>query len=153
MNETTEVFWEFSLKVWQDQELRDQLLTLQEQNDLDINLCLFLLWTSTLGFVLCNAESKIKQHQNRWLNQTIKPIRAVRIANREQAQLKQCLLAAELEAEKLYQKALSELRSTITLQKAPADFDIAATLKANLEAHLKTSWDTKLIALMLKASQ
>lgn len=153
MNETTEVFWEFSRKVWQNQELRDQLLTLQEQNDLDINLCLFLLWTSTLGFVLSNAESKIKQHQNRWLNQTIKPIRAVRIANREQAQLKKCLLAAELEAEKLYQNALSELRSTITLQKAPADYDIAATLKANLGSHINTSWDTELIELMIKASQ
>ncbi len=153
MNETTEVFWEFSLKVWQNQELRDQLLLLQDQNDLDINLCLFLLWTSSLGLVLCNAENKIKQHQNRWLNQTIKPIRAVRIANREQSQLRQCLLAAELEAEKLYQKALSELRSTITVQKAPADYDIAATLKANLGSHLKTSWDTKLIALMVKASQ
>lgn len=153
MNETTEVFWEFSLKVWKNEELRDQLLSLQEQNDLDINLCLFLLWTSTLGLVLCNAESKVKQHQNHWLNQTIKPIRAVRIVNREQPQLKQCLLAAELEAEKLYQEALCQLHSAITLKKAPADYDIAATLKANLGSHIKTSWDTKLIALMIKASQ
>lgn len=153
MSETTEVFWEFSLKVWQNEDLRHQLLQLQDQNDLDINLCLFLLWNSTSGLELSNAKSKITQLQDEWLNQTIKPIRAIRIANRQHPLLKQGLLTAELEAEKLYQEALVQMRSRITLKKAPADHNIAATLKGSLDSHTQISWDSDLIALMIKASQ
>lgn len=153
MSGTTEAFWEFSLKVWQNEDLRHQLLQRQEQDDLDINLCLFLLWNSTFGFVLDDAKSKITQRQGEWLYQTIKPIRAIRITNHQHPQLKQALLAAELEAEKCYQEALCAMRTTVTSQKAPADNDTAATLRANLESYTQIFWDSELIELMIRASQ
>lgn len=153
MSETKDVFWEFSIKVWRNEDLRQQLLNLQEKNDLDINLCLFLLWSSTRGLVLNDAGGKIRQIQDRWLNQTIKPIRKVRVANQHHPELKQRLLEAELEAEKLYGKNLCEINKTDIPQKASAADDKTATLKANLESYTKIVWEHEFIALMIEASQ
>ena len=153
MSDTTAGFWAFSLHVWQNEALRCQLLALQERDDLDINLCLFLLWISILGLVLDDSESKITHVQGQWLDQTIKPIRALRMANQHRPQLKQALLTAELESEKCYQEALSQIRDTITRQTEAADNDKAATLKTNLKSYSQISWDSALINLMLEASQ
>ena len=152
MSETAEVFWDYSLKLWKNDELKILLLEHQDKQGLDINLLLFLLWISEQRMMLTTDPSQIIELQRRWIDGLIKPIRGLRRENQNINELKNSLLQAELVAEKHYQKALCNLLNDDSMVATPPNYDRAATIKRNLNSYIKIDWDNDLLLLLSKAS-
>ncbi len=152
MSETSDVFWDYSLKIWENENAKQLLLEYQEQQGLDINLLLFLLWISGQGMILTASPEQVSAIQTGWLDKIIKPIRALRRENQNISELKSRLLQAELEAERHYQKALCALLEEGAATMAPTNCDRTATIKQNFMSFIKLDWDNEVIALMSKVS-
>ena len=63
MSETAEMFWDYSLKLWKNDELKVLLLEHQDKQGLDINLLLFLLWISEQRMILTTDPSRLAMHR------------------------------------------------------------------------------------------
>ena len=152
MSETAEMFWDYSLKLWKNDELKVLLLEHQDKQGLDINLLLFLLWISEQRMILTTDPSQIIELQRRWIDGLIKPIRGLRRENQNINELKNSLLQAELVAEKHYQKALCNLLNDDSMVAATPNCDREATIKRNLNSYIQIDWDNDLLLLLSKAS-
>lgn len=152
MSGTADMFWDYSLKLWKNEDLKTLLLEHQDRQGLDINLLLFLLWISEQRMILTTDSSRIIELQRRWIDGLIKPMRELRQENQNIDELKNSLLQAELVAERYYQKALCNLLNDDSLVTAPPNYDRAATIKRNLNAYIQIDWDNDLLLLLSKAS-
>lgn len=157
MSDIEGLLWDFSLKVWDHASIREMLLDLQEHQNLDINLCLFLLWCWKEKSHPPPNKDAMQKVQSQWLAKTIIPIRQLRKAKSHDEELKKALLHAEVLAEKRYQKALCTLICETSrdgsLEVPPKDSDRAATLKAMLESYTELKWDSTMIKGLLEATE
>lgn len=102
---TPEQLWQFCLQVYPA--IQQPLLKLQDEPGANVNLMLLLLYAEQQHWRWSAAEIEQLHQAVRPVNQQCtQPIRQLRRQLSNQATLKQALLLAELEAEKLEQQAL-----------------------------------------------
>ena len=110
-------FWSFSLQFYQRPEVAKACLELQDRDGADVNLILFALWAASRGHrldasAIAGAEHTVRQ----WRETVTQQLRAARRAMKARHDafdvaaveaLRQQVLAAELEAERLQQNAMA----------------------------------------------
>lgn len=102
---TTEQFWQFSLQLYPT--IQQPLLGWQEQLGANVNLMLLLLYAEQQHWHWSAADLALLQQAVTEPNQLYtQPIRLLRRQLSDQPTLKQALLQAELEAEKIEQQYL-----------------------------------------------
>jgi|GEM_PF-4015421 len=143
-----EHFWQFSIMLWKQEDIKNILMHAQDHKDLDINLCLFALWSSKQKKRLGSQAEQILKIQQDYYFDLIKPTRQLRQrANHYgNSSLKQHYLDAELAAEKAYQGQLCQLR----LETAPESEELTATLKENLRLGSRVNWSEPSLKKMLE---
>jgi uncharacterized protein (TIGR02444 family) len=120
-------FWDYSLKLYGSPGVEAACLDLQRRHGLDVNLVLWACWLASLGIELDEATfERGSKAVSSWQAEVVRPLRALRrrLGARvdrakpesvvalwpEQAkQLRQDVLAVELDGEHLAQLALSHL--------------------------------------------
>jgi len=116
-------FWRFSLQFYRQPGVADACIALQEQSGVDVNLLMYLLWQagqrrSFSPDEVAWFESKIGS----WRESAVVPLRAVRRALKEPPSLMTAgtaeafrtkVKAVELEAERLQQLAMYELKTPV----------------------------------------
>ncbi|MBD3671597.1 MAG: TIGR02444 family protein [Gammaproteobacteria bacterium] len=108
--------WEFSLKVYQEPEVENACLLMQDKLDIDINMLLTCLWLGVSGRGRLNeAElNDLTQQVAFWQEEIIQPMRQVRrrlkdlskVGGEEFTQLRKSVSASELDAEQMEQQML-----------------------------------------------
>ncbi|MCH8536214.1 MAG: TIGR02444 family protein [Alkalimonas sp.] len=102
---TPEQFWQFCLQLYPT--IQQPLLTLQDELAANVNLLLLLLYAEQQHWQWSLADIQQLQQAVTPINQLYTlPIRQLRQKLSREPRLKQALLQAELEAEKLEQQAL-----------------------------------------------
>jgi uncharacterized protein (TIGR02444 family) len=112
----TTPFWRFSLHFYRHQGISDACIALQDEQGVDVNLLLFLLWLADDGRLLAADEvQKLDDAVRDWRNLTIGPIRDTRrklkgartiVDPAAQEVFRNKVKAVELDAERLQQAAL-----------------------------------------------
>jgi uncharacterized protein (TIGR02444 family) len=110
-------FWAFSLRFYQLDGVSESCLELQDHYGADVNMVLFALWTASSGHLLDAAAIADAERTARpWREAVTRPLRAARRALKaglagfdaaDIAALRQQVMAAELEAERLQQGAMA----------------------------------------------
>jgi uncharacterized protein (TIGR02444 family) len=118
----TEELWPFSLRFYDDTVVQEACLELQDAHDGDVNVALCILWHSSRGALLSNADvAAIDAEIAPWRLAVVQPLRAIRrklktdkfISNAEVQQIfRKKVKAAELSAEKVEQTVLGAVRVT-----------------------------------------
>jgi uncharacterized protein (TIGR02444 family) len=132
-------FWDFSLEIYRRPEVASACLRCQDEAGADVNLVLFLLWRAAAGCRLAEAEiASLDEKVSFWREHVVKPLRTLRrtLKSRtldQSGAFRERVKAAELEAERIKQEALSRTvadaaRSATRL--APGD-----AARANLRAY------------------
>src|SRR5579859_6858944 len=121
MNDTpthteTTPFWRFSLHFYRHAGVSDACIALQDEQGVDVNLLLFLIWLADDGRLLTADEvKKLDDAVRDWRNLTIVPIRDTRrklkgartiVDPAAQEVFRSKVKAIELDAERLQQAAL-----------------------------------------------
>lgn len=120
MNDIPSGFWAFSLSFYQQTDVREACLNLQNTVDADVNIVLYMLYLASQRQRISDNEiHRIIQTVSPWRDNVIKPIRAAR-TNLKKPEMhpdgdavdsfKTQLMATELEAEKLQQSLLESLQ-------------------------------------------
>jgi len=129
--------WEYSLKLYSNEEVASACLSLQDRRSLDVNILIFCVWVAASGrgeFEGEELSSALAISEN-WQEGSVKPLREVRrflkngfdpIDARMAADLKRVISESELYAEKLEILALDRLIN----RPATGSFDQNACLKA-----------------------
>ena len=124
--------WTFSLAFYARPGVASACLQCQDEAGADVNLVLFLLWQAGVGARFTSDEIAVIDHDVReWREQAVRPLRAVRRYLKGQGQdgLRDQVKAAELQAERVQQEALS--RHGRPANSAPA----AEAARANVDAY------------------
>ena len=116
-NISEQAFWDFSCAVYQNPQTQTTLLALQDEQQKNINLCLLLLYLEQQQVQLSQQQVESLAHLCHELDKTLlHPQRSVRRALKEHfkthahyTNLRQKLLAAELQLERLQQAELIHL--------------------------------------------
>jgi uncharacterized protein (TIGR02444 family) len=113
----SESFWDFSLRFYRLQGVAETCLDLQDRHDVDVNMVLFVLWAASRGQVLDAATIAATDRTARpWRETVTQPLRAARRALKTRldgfdttgtASLRQQVMAAELDSERLQQAAMA----------------------------------------------
>lgn len=118
----TNPFWQFSQQAWAAADVAAFCLQLQRQHACDVNLLLWLGWRSAQGEQVTTSEL---EHMDNlvepWRRQVILPLRRVRDDLGKDAAhgvLREQLLAAELEAERVQQELMFNASPAGGLQSA-----------------------------------
>ena len=117
---STEAFWAFSLEFYGRQGVAPACLVLQDAHGADVGMVLFALWCASRGRRLDAAELDAADAAiASWRSGVVRPIRQARRALKPAAShpldpaaaaaLRERLLAAELEAERLQQGCMEAL--------------------------------------------
>ncbi|MCG8492064.1 MAG: TIGR02444 family protein [Sneathiellales bacterium] len=129
--------WEYSVKLYSNEEVSKACLSLQDRQSLDVNIVLFCVWVAASGhgeFEGSELSSALHISKN-WQDGSVKPLRDVRrflkssfepIDARMAADLKRVISESELFAEKLEILALDRLID----RPATGSFDQKACLEA-----------------------
>ena len=144
-------FWQFSLTIWQDKDLQHRLIQLQDEQAVDVNLCLFALWLSRQGQSIETVAEKALQTSAYWQDEFIQPLRTLRrksVGDNIQS-LKSKLMKAELQAEQAEQEALYLLQSEVFISSE----NFETTLKTNLQAISQHTWPEAQLSCMQQAIQ
>ena len=111
-------FWQFSLRVYQDEEVQRLCLCLQDDCGLDVNLVLFCLWLHGRGLVLDeDLYRQLKVEVEQWRCEIIEPLRAIRRqlkVNTGAQNLREKVKSAELDAEQYQQAVLWRYAQPLT---------------------------------------
>ena len=104
-------FWRFSLRVYSQDGVANECLSLQEALGLDVNILLFCAWLGTRGVVLCRELIEAASQATAcWHDNIVRPLRRVRQQLKTQgdtfASLRTRIKALELEAEQVEQAML-----------------------------------------------
>ncbi|MDT2022464.1 TIGR02444 family protein [Methylocella sp. CPCC 101449] len=155
---TSSPFWTFSLRFYRLDGVAPACLALQDEQGVDVNVLLFLLFVATQGRSLTQADvAAIDVAMADWRRETVAPLRAVRRVLRTppaaidaaQAEaLRERIKAVELEAERLEQKALFALRPMAAWGQA-GDAAAAAGHVAAYAAHLGVSFPPAPVQVLL----
>jgi uncharacterized protein (TIGR02444 family) len=156
------VFWRFSLGFYRQGGVAEACIRLQDEQKVDVNLLLFLLWQAALRRAL--SEREIEGLEGRiapWRNATVIPLRTVRRALKPAPDLvpapeaelfRTSIKAVELEAERLQQEAMNDLARSCPYGREAASIEDAA--RANLAHYAmicQTSFPEPEIATLLAA--
>ena len=106
-------FWDFSLAIYARPGAAAACLQCQDEAEADVNLVLFLLWRAAAGYRLAENEiASLDEQVAPWRERIVKPLRAIRrelkFSNLDKSgAFRERIKAAELEAERIEQEALS----------------------------------------------
>jgi uncharacterized protein (TIGR02444 family) len=114
---TRSAFWDFSVAVYAHSEVRAVCLELQDRQALDVNVLLFALYAGWRGRRLATRDfDDIERHVQAWRENIVHALRRARRWLEEQsdpsgsiAQLRQGVLAREIEAEAHQQRIMEAL--------------------------------------------
>ena len=134
---SSEPFWEFSLALYAKPGVSAACLALQDEFGADVDMVLFALWCARLGHGLSAAEvDSVDAAIVVWRKSVVQPIRAARRACSPAlpgafdadaaAALRKQLLAAELAAERMQQRAMQALAP------APGTLEASVAARGNL---------------------
>ncbi len=124
-----DAFWAFSLHVYAKPGVKDACLEFQTQGG-DVNIALFAVWAARRGRDPSAAIVQAGALGRDWSGAVVKPLRAARdalkpapdyVAARDGGALRKQILAAELEAERLQQRALAPLATACPVSDTPAE--------------------------------
>jgi uncharacterized protein (TIGR02444 family) len=113
-----DAFWEFSLAFYSREPVANACLSLQDRRGADVNILLLCCWLATLecgldGAALRRADAAVAD----WRREVILPLRAARhaasdrfpeLGKFDRRSIKQAILSAELECERIAQRKLVE---------------------------------------------
>lgn len=112
-------FWAWSTRVYRNHKVRTSLLYLQDRHQYNVNAVLWCLWTAEEGWAFAPEQvAEVIDRVAEFHRAAIEPIRAVRrylssskpgFQRADQSALRNKLLAAELDAEKMVQIRLAQL--------------------------------------------
>jgi uncharacterized protein (TIGR02444 family) len=121
-------FWQFSITFYAVPGVAPACIALQDLAGVDVNLLFFLLWNATFGRTLNEPEIKELDHMvGVWRNTAVIPLREIRRALKSPQPIlapdvvkgfRNCIKAAELEAERLQQEAMYALAQSGRFGKA-----------------------------------
>src|SRR3954469_17211982 len=106
-------FWDFSLAIYALPGIASACLQCQDEAEADVNLILFLLWRAVAGYRLAENEiASLDEQVAPWRERIVKPLRAIRRELKfsdldKSGAFRERIKAAELEAERIEQEALS----------------------------------------------
>ncbi len=117
---TTDAFWRFSLDVYRRGGVAGACIALQDEHGADVDVLLFVLWCAARGSVLDAAGLRaIDTAVAPWRSTVVQPLRQARRALKPPppppfdaaaaTALRERLLAAEIEAERLQQFAMQAI--------------------------------------------
>jgi len=145
-NEQGSPFWRFSLGFYRRPGVAEACLALQDRCGVDVNLLLLFLWLATLRKRLPpQAAGTVCARAERWREDVVKPLRAVRRRLKEASHLVDPAAAEafrtrvkvlELESERLQQEALFALAEGLTSEEAAT---VEAAARANVAAYAQAS--------------
>ncbi|BBN80143.1 hypothetical protein PA25_01280 [Pseudoalteromonas sp. A25] len=145
-----QAFWQFSCAVYQQGSVQHTLLTLQNEQHKNINLCLLLYYLDTLNLqlshttfvhldALCQSLDAHLLAPHRKIRRSLK---AQFITHSEYSEIRQQLLQSELQLEKLQQSELIRaLNQGATTLKNPSN-NLALYLNESQLQQLKMSFTT-----------
>jgi uncharacterized protein (TIGR02444 family) len=141
-NEQGSPFWRFSLDFYRRPGVAEACLVLQDGCGVDVNLLLLFLWLATLRRLLTPQTVRtVCGRAERWREDVVKPLRAVRRRLKEGAHLvdrpaaeafRARVKIVELESERLQQEALFALAAGLTSAEAAT---VEAAARANVAAY------------------
>ena len=145
---TAQPFWDFSLKLYGQDQVEAHCLELQDNWGFDVNLLLLCIWLGTKGVSL-NAESMkiLITQSSEWRLQAVLPLRQLRqslkdpaigIDGEGAALLRERVKAIELDAERLQQDMLYRTLETLP-GKDGRSADRAGIIRGNLSRYTKIS--------------
>ena len=119
---TSQIFWNFSNRVYQNDDVQDACLALQNKYGLDVNLILFCCWSGALHgeFTEELFEQSLREALD-WRQNVVEPLRNVRSWLKQEVQngrisadssvmdFRDAVKATELESERLQQIDLERL--------------------------------------------
>jgi uncharacterized protein (TIGR02444 family) len=160
-------FWDYALELYRRPGVEAACLELQERHGLDVNLILLCCWLASRGIVADAAMlARIARAAEVWQEQLVRPLRAVRgrlktalrkpqpgsIAARWPeltGALRQRVLAAETDGERLEQLLLAELAGELVPTASPG----VALASANLARYQRFAPpDRAALAMLLQAA-
>ena len=135
-------FWDFSIRLYSNTQVRDQLLQWQDENGANVNAALLCVWTGKRGRAL-SAEQLRRAHSAvaGWHSAITQPLREQRRRLKIDwqplapgfEQTRQAILHAELEAERVEQTLLLE---ALAPWPAAAPGDSGNLAAVNLQTYL-----------------
>ncbi len=127
-------FWAFSLSLWKNKNAQTALLSLQNDMDLVVNRLLFCCWLGFERRELLTDELFKDQLLFQWHEQSVAPLRAIRMALKTSAPNQPKLIAttqsAELQAEQVEQALLFQRANQLSQDTTKRN--TLATLSFNL---------------------
>ena len=145
--EKSEQFSIFAVNLYQQAEIAETCLWLQDNFNINVNLLLYSCWLGMQGFELCYAELIwLLESINIWNENYIKPLRKLRrmlkhwqgTEQTEVWQHRQKLKALELDAENVEQKMLvTSSRHLLQPHKKLMKIDKSAQISQNLQTYLQ----------------
>lgn len=108
-----DLFWDFSVALYETEDVKIHCLKLQDQLGLDVNIILLLCWLSSSKYGSLDKEiiEKLCQISLTWQKNILSPMRMVRknvggISGRDSRHVYKSLLQSELQAERAEQAVL-----------------------------------------------
>jgi uncharacterized protein (TIGR02444 family) len=154
----SEAFWTFSLRFYQLPGVAESCIELQDRHGADVNLVLFALWAAASGHQLdAEAIAAADRAARQWRETVTQPLRAARRALKTRPDrfdesdltaLRQQVMAAELEAERLQQGAMAR---DLTLEARGASLAAAQRNLRRYEALLGKPFEAGPIERLLQA--
>lgn len=134
-------FWEFSLKLYASPAVQGACLELQDASGVDVNVLLYMLWQASRGQRLSNAAAQaVVAAVEPWRLDCVVPLRTARRYLKTPPEgfeaggaegLRAIVKKAELEAERLQQATLYNLK----IDTEPARTPLRETAAANMAAY------------------
>ena len=147
--------WDFAVSFYQEPDIQEQCLLLQDACDADIPLLIFALWLSTQAVRLDPAEwRQVLKDLILWRSDVIKPLRCIRKKLKKgpppapctaSNELREMIKSAELNSEQIQ---LNYLESQVINKKIEQPFDLNSLAKFNLKqilTHFSCDQDPTLI--------
>jgi uncharacterized protein (TIGR02444 family) len=155
-------FWRFSLGFYRQSGVAEACIRLQDEQKVDVNLLLFLLWQAALGRALSEPEIEgLERRIAPWRDATVIPLRAVRralkpapgLVRAPQAELfRTRIKAVELEAERLQQEAMDALARSSPFGRKLASIEQAVRVNlAHYASFCRTTFPEPEITTLLAA--
>jgi uncharacterized protein (TIGR02444 family) len=109
-NQRTNPFWQFSLRVYEDSQVAETCLMLQDTLGVDVNLLLYCAWRGYCGELMSSGRlQEAEEGVQQWRDRVVEPLRSLRRelqGLRGVESVREQVKAAELEAERVQQELL-----------------------------------------------
>ncbi len=143
MPNKAQLFWDFSIGLYEQEGVADACLELQDEFHVDINLILFCYWYgSRFGEVDQRLLREIIDFSTEWRDKVVQPLRNVRTwmktnpgLTEQLESLRQKIKDSELAAEKLQQEEMERL--TVKVAGSEQEMHVTKNIRSNLESLLQ----------------